>query len=97
MKSINDYNKVLKHSDHRIFAFRTEVQSSFILAKMGKRHEINPEDKFIVRTAKQAAQVYRDFLGLDIEKNIYETTDYAKLCKEADALIKQYGSSRVGA
>lgn len=36
-------------------------------------------------------------MGADIEETIFSSVDYAKVCKEADALIKRFGSSRVGA
>lgn len=36
-------------------------------------------------------------MGADIEETIFSSVDYAKVCKEADAVIKRYGSSRVGA
>ena len=36
------------------------------------------------------------FMGSDIEETLFSSVDYAKVCKEADAIIKRYGSSRVG-
>jgi hypothetical protein len=35
-------------------------------------------------------------MGADIEETIFSSVDYAKVCKEADAIIRRYGSSRVG-
>lgn len=80
MRTANEYNKILKLSNHRLYTFSTETRPIYSLVKVSGR------GNFVQR-----------IMGADIEETIFSSVDYAKICKEADAVIKRYGSSRVGA
>ncbi|VTU34482.1 hypothetical protein [Variovorax sp. RA8] len=97
MRTVAQYNKVLKLSGHRILVFSTEVKQLYTLTKMGQKMDVADNDHFIVKQAKKVTHVFMKLCNCDIAETLMSIDDYAKLCKEADALIKRYGSARVGA
>ena len=80
MRTISQYNKILKSFNHKIFVFPTELNNIFSIVKVSGK-----------------GNFFERLVGTDVEDTVFTTTDYLKVCKQVNVIIKAHGTGLVGA